>query len=171
MTKGARSAICHSLFVIRSSQMRGGRQIVAVFDDVPALDVAELDLVAVFQDARRPERLAHHLGAVLAVEILERCLAVGDHDAGMSARDARVVDANGGARLAANRVDPVRQYVAAMPDSEGAHHPKRILPNDEMHSIGYSPSLNHHTFAVLGARDFAEFGRKTRGCAIPAASP
>src|SRR5918993_379449 len=106
--------------------MRRRRGIVRLFDDVPALDVAELELVAVFEDAWPGDRLAHHLGAVLAFQIFDGGNTALDRDARVAARHARIVDAHGGAGLAADAVDAVREDVSAMTNTKGANHASMV---------------------------------------------
>ena len=53
------------------SHVRRRRRIFRRFDDEPALDVTELDLVAILEPRRPLDRLAHHLRAVLAPQIFD----------------------------------------------------------------------------------------------------
>ena len=102
-------------------KVRGRRRILGRFDDEPALDVTELDLVAVLEP----------VGPVIGSPITACRSCSSDPrawppsvngDAGVAARDARVVDADGAVRLAADRVDAGAEHETPMSDAKGSDH-------------------------------------------------
>src|SRR5678815_951544 len=98
--------------------MRRRRRIVRSFDDEPALDVSEFQLVAVAQHGGTLDRLALHTRTVLAIEILDGGLVVIDDDARVAAGDTRIVDADGATGLATDRVDAGTEDEPAMANAQ-----------------------------------------------------
>src|SRR5215203_4247139 len=102
--------------------MRRGRRIVRRFDEEPAFDVSELDLVASPQHGGTRNQAAHYRRAVLALLVFERRLIVFDSDAGVPPRHARVVDADRAVRLPSDRIDAGAEDETTMADAQGADH-------------------------------------------------